>query len=166
MRISIAGANISGAWERNLSTWGQRTAGRVTTWYSSELASSILYCMESSLCDFCAGILRTLRRVRTLQSTIVVRKNSVYELNYAEKLCFRYALENLKFGKVDVGRYPDAAAKYNISDASTSKQLPTLIFFKDGKEMERRPYASNKGKLVKFLFSLVRVTLINIHFFT
>jgi len=84
--------------------------------------------------------------------------------NY-EKLFFRYALENLKFGKVDVGRYPDAAAKYHISDASTSKQLPTLIFFKDGKEVERRPYASNKGKLVKFLFSLVCVTLnINIHF--
>lgn len=68
---------------------------------------------------------------------------------------FRYALENFKFGKVDVGRYPDAAAKYDISDSSTSKQLPTLILFKDGKEAERRPYADHKGKLVKFLFSLV-----------
>lgn len=42
-----------------------------------------------------------------------------------------------------------------MSDASTSKQLPTLILFKEGKEIERRPYADSKGKLVKFLFSLV-----------
>jgi len=82
-----------------------------------------------------------------------------------KKLFSRYALENFKFGKVDVGRYPDAAAKYHISDASTSKQLPTLILFKEGKEVERRPYASNKGKLVKFLFSLVRIIFnINIYF--
>lgn len=73
--------------------------------------------------------------------------------------CHRYALENFKFGKVDVGRYPDAAAKYHVSDASTSKQLPTLIFFKNGKEVERRPYADHKGKLVKFLFSLVRIQI-------
>ncbi|KAG5347007.1 TMX2 protein, partial [Acromyrmex charruanus] len=70
------------------------------------------------------------------------------------ELSAEYALENFKFGKVDVGRHPDAAAKYHVSDASTSKQLPTLILFKDGKEVERRPYADHKGKLVKFLFSL------------
>lgn len=68
---------------------------------------------------------------------------------------FRYSLDNLRFGKVDIGRYPDAAVKYHISDASTSKQLPTLILFKDAKEIERRPFADPKGKLVKFLFSLV-----------
>lgn len=73
------------------------------------------------------------------------------------ELSAEYALENFKFGKVDVGRYPDAAAKYHISDASTSKQLPTLILFKYGKEVERRPYANNKGKLVKFVFSLDNV---------
>ncbi|EFN88049.1 Thioredoxin domain-containing protein 14-like protein [Harpegnathos saltator] len=73
------------------------------------------------------------------------------------ELSAEYALENLKFGKVDVGRYPDAATKYRISDSSTSKQLPTLILFKDGKEVERRPYADHKGKLVKFLFSIDNV---------
>lgn len=56
---------------------------------------------------------------------------------------------------MDIGRYPDAAAKYHISDASTSRQLPTLILFKNGKEVERRPYADHKGKLIKFLFSIV-----------
>lgn len=76
-------------------------------------------------------------------------------MNFASK--YRYALENFKFGKVDVGRYPDAAAKYHVSDASTSKQLPTLILFKNGKEVERRPYADHRGKLVKFLFSLVYI---------
>ncbi|XP_012524802.1 thioredoxin-related transmembrane protein 2 homolog [Monomorium pharaonis] len=72
------------------------------------------------------------------------------------ELSAEYALEKFKFGKVDVGRYPDAAAKYRVSDASTSKQLPTLILFENGKEVMRRPDAQ-KGKIVKFLFSLDNV---------
>lgn len=81
-------------------------------------------------------------------------------INFAptfSQLSVEYALENFKFGKVDVGRYPDAAARYRISDSSTSKQLPTLILFKEGKEIERRPYADHKNKLVKFLFSIDNV---------
>lgn len=70
------------------------------------------------------------------------------------QLSAEYALDNFKFGKIDVGRHPDAAAKYQINDASTSRQLPTLILFQNGKEVERRPYGDSKGKLVKFLFSL------------
>ncbi|XP_015176333.1 PREDICTED: thioredoxin-related transmembrane protein 2 homolog [Polistes dominula] len=73
------------------------------------------------------------------------------------ELSAEYALDNLKFGKVDIGRYPDAGVKYHISDASTSKQLPTVILFKDGKEIERRPHADHRGKLVKFLFSMDNV---------
>ncbi|XP_012266460.1 thioredoxin-related transmembrane protein 2 homolog [Athalia rosae] len=64
-----------------------------------------------------------------------------------------YGLENLKFGKVDIGRYPDAGAKYNISDSSMSRQLPSLILFKEGREIQRRPHADHRGKLIKFLFS-------------
>lgn len=64
-------------------------------------------------------------------------------------------MENLRFGKIDIGRFPDAGLKYHVSDASTSKQLPTIILFKNGKEVDRRPYADKNGKLVKFLFSLV-----------
>lgn len=64
-------------------------------------------------------------------------------------------MENLKFGKVDIGRYPDAALKYNINDSSLSRQLPTIILFKEGKEIQRRPKADHKGKLIKFLFSSV-----------
>ncbi|XP_015600135.1 thioredoxin-related transmembrane protein 2 homolog [Cephus cinctus] len=73
------------------------------------------------------------------------------------QLSAEYALENLKFGKVDIGRYPDAAAKYRVSDSSTSRQLPTLVLFKEGKEIERRPYADSKGKLIKFLFTVDNV---------
>ncbi|XP_046734106.1 thioredoxin-related transmembrane protein 2 homolog [Diprion similis] len=69
------------------------------------------------------------------------------------QLSAEYALDNLKFGKVDIGRYPDAGAKYNISDSSMSRQLPTLILFKEGKEVQRRPHADHRGKLQKFLFS-------------
>lgn len=64
-----------------------------------------------------------------------------------------YSLENLKFGKIDVGRYPDAAKKYSISDSSLSKQLPTLILFRDGKEVTRRPTYDNKRNIIKFFFS-------------
>lgn len=69
------------------------------------------------------------------------------------KLSTEYNLSNLKFGKIDIGRYPDAAKDYRISDSSFSKQLPTLILFQDGKEVLRRPTADSKGKIMKFLFS-------------
>lgn len=55
-----------------------------------------------------------------------------------------------------MGRYPDAAKKYNINDSSMSRQLPTVILFKNGKEVTRRPAADNRGKLVKFFFSEVK----------
>lgn len=69
------------------------------------------------------------------------------------QLSAQYVLENLKFGKIDVGRYPDAAKKYNINDSSMSRQLPTVILFKNGKEVTRRPAADNRGKLIRFFFS-------------
>lgn len=69
------------------------------------------------------------------------------------ELSAEYALENLKFGKVDIGRFPDVGKKYHVSDSSLSKQLPTIIMFKNGKEVERRPNADAKGKLQKFFFS-------------
>lgn len=69
------------------------------------------------------------------------------------KLSNDYNLDNLRFGKIDVGRYPDAAKRYNVSDSSLSKQLPTVILFADGKEASRRPQLDAKGKAVKFVFS-------------
>ena len=62
-------------------------------------------------------------------------------------------IANLKFGKLDIGRFPKIGEKYHVSDSSFSRQLPTVILFRQGKEVARRPYADSKGKLVKFFFS-------------
>ncbi|CAG9770055.1 unnamed protein product [Ceutorhynchus assimilis] len=75
------------------------------------------------------------------------------------KLSIDYGLENLKFGKIDIGRYPEAGQKYHVSDSSLSKQLPTIILFQEGKEAMRRPMADTKGKLIKFLFSEENIKL-------
>lgn len=64
-----------------------------------------------------------------------------------------YNLDNLRFGKVDVGRFPETGKKYHISDSSLSRQLPTIICFKNGTEVNRRPGADAKGKLQKFFFT-------------
>ncbi|XP_026468462.1 thioredoxin-related transmembrane protein 2 homolog [Ctenocephalides felis] len=69
------------------------------------------------------------------------------------RISSEYHLNHLKFGKMDVGRYPEAGQKYHVSDSSLSRQLPTIIMFKNGKEYMRRPTVDTKGKLQKFLFS-------------
>lgn len=65
-----------------------------------------------------------------------------------------YALENLKFGKVDVTRYPDVAKQFYVNDSSLSRQLPTVILFRNGKEVSRQPYVNDKGKLQTFFFTV------------
>ena len=70
-------------------------------------------------------------------------------------LLLRYSLDNLKFGKIDVGRFPDVAAKYRINDTSFSRQLPTVILFKNGEEFCRRPAVNSKGNIEKFFFTEV-----------
>jgi thiol-disulfide isomerase/thioredoxin len=69
------------------------------------------------------------------------------------QLSNEYNLDNLKFGKIDIGRLPESGKKYHVSDSSLSRQLPTVILFKNGKEVVRRPYADAKGKLIRFFFS-------------
>lgn len=73
--------------------------------------------------------------------------------------CFRYGTKYLKFGKIDVSRFPDAALKYNINDTSLSRQLPTVIMFKNGEEVLRRPTYDSKGKVFKFFFTEVYIFL-------
>jgi hypothetical protein len=36
-----------------------------------------------------------------------------------------------------------------------SRQLPTVILFRGGKEITRRPAADDRGKLIKFFFTEV-----------
>lgn len=51
-----------------------------------------------------------------------------------------------------MGRHPEAAKKYQINDSSFSKQLPTVILYKEGKEVMRRPIPDGKKSFVKFPF--------------
>lgn len=65
----------------------------------------------------------------------------------------QYKLDNLKFGKIDVSRYPDVGQKFNVDSSSWSKQLPTVIVFENGKETNRKPFISPKGTVVRYRFS-------------
>lgn len=69
------------------------------------------------------------------------------------QLSHEYHLPNLRFGKIDVGRCPDAAKKYHVSDSSLSRQLPSVLLFRNGKVVARRPTADSGGKLQKFFFT-------------
>ncbi|KAK3855952.1 hypothetical protein Pcinc_037675 [Petrolisthes cinctipes] len=60
------------------------------------------------------------------------------------ELSVDYTLDNLKFGKVNVGKHRGAARFYEISDSVFSKQLPTIIVFKDGKEEMRQPPSNSE----------------------
>ncbi|XP_005106287.1 thioredoxin-related transmembrane protein 2-B [Aplysia californica] len=68
------------------------------------------------------------------------------------ELSHGYSLDNLKFGKIDVSRYPEIAEKYNINIGALSRQLPTVILFQEGKESERRPVPT-KHMTLKFDFT-------------
>jgi len=63
----------------------------------------------------------------------------------------------LKFGKLDVGKYPDAGLKYGVKASTTSIQLPTIIVFENGKMTNWRPAIGNKKTLIKYVFSEERI---------
>lgn len=67
----------------------------------------------------------------------------------------RYGSKTLKFGKIDVARSPKLVEKYNIVTSVTSRTLPTLIMFKDGREYMRRPLLDSRQRVVPFSFSFV-----------
>lgn len=70
------------------------------------------------------------------------------------ELSSKYNLDNLKFGKIDITRYPSVAETFQVDTSSWSKQLPTLILFQNGKESRRRPVIDTKGRvLMKFVFN-------------
>ncbi|KAM4703399.1 thioredoxin-related transmembrane protein 2 isoform 2-T2 [Rhinophrynus dorsalis] len=71
---------------------------------------------------------------------------------YAE-LSLKYSCAGLKFGKVDLGRYPEVSSRYNVSPSPLSKQLPTLILFQGSKEILRRPQVDKKARAVSWSFT-------------
>jgi len=65
-----------------------------------------------------------------------------------------YCDEHLRYGKIDIGKYPDSGVKYGISTSSMSQQLPTIIVFEDGKPTNWRPMIDTKNKkFIKYFFS-------------
>ncbi|KAG5451280.1 Thioredoxin- transmembrane protein 2 [Clonorchis sinensis] len=66
-----------------------------------------------------------------------------------------FGLSFLKFAKLDITRYPDLAKKYDIDVSSMSKQIPTLILFRHGRELVRRPgvLCGSKKSVQKFFFT-------------
>eukprot|EP00794_Sanderia_malayensis_P017500 gene17500-19250_t len=68
------------------------------------------------------------------------------------KISLGYDGEYLKFGKLDVGRYPVVAKKFNVDTSVTSKQLPTIILFENGKEKIRRPIIDKKQTVWTYVF--------------
>lgn len=74
-----------------------------------------------------------------------------------KELSAKYATNNLKFGKIDVTRSPKIAEKYDISDSVTTRTLPTVILFKNGREHMRRPLIDNRNRPVPFSFSYENV---------
>lgn len=64
-----------------------------------------------------------------------------------------YGTDFLKFAKIDVGRYPEAAEKYGVSTSTMSRQLPTLIVFENQKPSDWRPMIGKNKKFIKYSFT-------------
>ena len=89
-----------------------------------------------------------------------------------------FTLSNLRFGKVDLLRFPEMARqyvlllrslipsntakaliaplhciRYKIDTSSFSRQLPTVVLFKGGREVDRRPNENNRFN--KYFFTRV-----------
>ncbi|XP_055342799.1 thioredoxin-related transmembrane protein 2 homolog [Paramacrobiotus metropolitanus] len=69
----------------------------------------------------------------------------------------KYWLPNFRFGKIDVGRYSEVAQKYRIGTGAWTRQLPTIMLFKDGQPHTRRPYVDAKGQVPKYEFAVPTV---------
>lgn len=61
----------------------------------------------------------------------------------------QFSSDEIKFGKVDISRWPAMATKFNIQVTGVADQLPTIIKFSKGKEVSRIPYVSSTGKVSK-----------------
>lgn len=65
----------------------------------------------------------------------------------------KYSSKDLRFGKLDVGRWPHLAEKHKVSVGVTSKQLPTIALFQGGDELGRIPHVFEDGKISKPRFT-------------
>ncbi|RCN30928.1 thioredoxin [Ancylostoma caninum] len=83
------------------------------------------------------------------------------------QLSDRFSLPNLRFGKLDVGRWPKEAERFRVNAHPTSRQLPTICVFRDAKELKRRPLVNESRRAIPFVFNqdncILEFDLLNIH---
>lgn len=60
-----------------------------------------------------------------------------------------YGHPRVRFGRLDVSKYPSLAETISVSISPASKQLPTVICYKQGKEVARIPVPDSRGKIPK-----------------
>jgi thioredoxin-like negative regulator of GroEL len=63
------------------------------------------------------------------------------------ELSLRYTSASLKFGRVDVHQWPALGRRFNVSATAATAQLPTLVLFDLGKEVDRVPRAREDGRV-------------------
>ncbi len=101
------------------------------------------------------GLAEELQRSRSVTWLITFYAAwSPASINFAptfSKLSSKYSLPNLKFGKIDVGRYLEVAEEHHINTTALTRQLPSVLMFQEGKEVGRVP-AIIGGKVQKFMF--------------
>ena len=78
------------------------------------------------------------------------------QATFAE-LSLEYASERLKFGELDVGRWPKVAKKYDMFLETCPNQLPAFLLLKQGKLVKRLPEPDHswdrKGRLKTVLIN-------------
>lgn len=70
--------------------------------------------------------------------------NSYFTQTMWVKIANKYTTQRVNFIDLDVGVFSSLARKYNVNTRSTAGQLPTLILFEDGREIERYPFKEEK----------------------
>ncbi|KAI6215147.1 hypothetical protein M3Y94_00351100 [Aphelenchoides besseyi] len=68
-------------------------------------------------------------------------------------LADKYTLPNLRFAKLDVGRYPKEGERFRINTHVMSKQLPSVSVVRAGKQVNRRPVIGSDHRAVPFKFT-------------
>lgn len=66
-------------------------------------------------------------------------------------------MSNLKFGKLDIGRYPKEGQQFRINTHPMSKQIPSISVFKGGVQVNRRPSVGSNSRVIPFVFSEVKI---------
>mmetsp|Transcript_37002 Transcript_37002/g.104458 ORF Transcript_37002/g.104458 Transcript_37002/m.104458 type:complete len:316 (+) Transcript_37002:263-1210(+) len=67
-------------------------------------------------------------------------------------LSLKYATDKLKFGKLDLGRWPAIASELKIDVSGATQQLPTIIMYEKGEEVGRIPHVFSDGSFAKGKF--------------